>query len=466
VAAGDDRVGREDGSTASIVSQRRPHGERHCLVVWLKGAARAWPLPPHGEAVVGRSEPADILIDSPGVSRRHALIRTEGTRVVVEDLQSRNRTRVNGERLSGERTLQYGDVITFGDVSALLDEHQPESSEAAELDFPPEGFVLELGERTVLVADPVMLHVYTQLERLAASQLSVLIVGETGTGKDLAAAALHFWSKRRERPFVGINCSAVPEALAESELFGYERGAFSGADREKPGLLESATGGTVFLDEIGDLPLAIQPKLLRVLEARKVTRLGSTRERSIDIRIVAATHRELSAEVEKGTFRQDLYYRLSPAVLHLPPLRERHRELRLLARRFLGEACASLGRPALALGDAAADRLLAHDWPGNVRELKNVMEYVAATLPEGPVLPEHVAPRAAPPSSLPVPPAAGSTPAAQSFRSVKEEFEQRSIQAALVSTGGNKTRAAKLLGMPLRTLMWKLKRFGSSEGES
>src|SRR5262249_23529397 len=158
---------------------------------------------------------------------------------------------------------------------ALLDEHQPESSEAVDQDFPPDGLVLELGERTLLVADPVMLHVYTQLERLAASPLSVLIVGETGTGKDLAAAAPHFWSKRRDRPFVGINCSAVPEALAESELFGYERGAFSGADREKAGLLESASGGTVFLDEIGDLPLAIQPKLLRVLESRKVTRLGS-----------------------------------------------------------------------------------------------------------------------------------------------------------------------------------------------
>src|SRR5262249_15160104 len=151
-------------------------------------------------------------------------------------------------------------------------------------------------------------------------------------------------------------------------------------------------------------------------------------------------------EVEKGGFRQDLFYRLSPAVLHLPPLRERHRELRLLARRFLADACANAGRAPLVLSDAAADRLLERDWPGNVRELKNVMEYVAATLPEGPVLPEHVAPKTVPPSGLPVPLAAGSVPGAQSFRSVKEEFEQRSIQAALASTGGNKTRAAKLLG--------------------
>jgi DNA-binding NtrC family response regulator len=329
--------------------------------------------------------------------------------------------------------------------------------------------VLELGERTVLVADPVMLHVYTQLERLAASQLSVLIVGETGTGKDLAAAALHHWSKRRGRAFLGVNCSALPEALAESELFGYERGAFSGADRDKVGLLESATGGTVFLDEVGDLPLSVQPKLLRVLESRKVTRLGSIRERPIDIRVVSATHRELAAEVEKGGFRQDLYYRLSPAVLRLPPLRERHGELRLLARRFLTEACASLGRAALTLSDAAADRLLEHGWPGNVRELKNVMEYVAATLTEGPVLPEHVTPRTPPPSPLPAQPAASSAssqPGHQPFRAAKEEFEQRSIREALATTGGNKTRAAKLLGMPLRTFMWKLKRFGSTPEES
>jgi transcriptional regulator with GAF, ATPase, and Fis domain len=461
VVTDDDRTRFGDASTASIVSQRRPLGEHHCLVVWLKGTARVSPLPSIGEAIVGRTEPADILIDSPGVSRRHAVLRTDGSRVVVEDLGSRNSTRVNGERISGEQALRYGDVIMFGDVSAILEEQPAGSAQLPDQDVPAEGFVLELGERTVLVADPVMLHVYTQLERLAASHLSVMIVGETGTGKDLAAAALHFWSKRRDRPFLGINCSALPESLAESELFGYERGAFSGADRDKPGLFESAPGGTVFLDEVGDLPLAIQPKLLRVLENKKVTRLGSARERPIDIRIVSATHRELAAEVENGRFRQDLFYRLSPAVLHLPPLRERHKELRLLARRFLADACASLGRAPLALTEAAADRLAEHTWPGNVRELKNVMEYVAATLSDGPVLPEHVASKtiAVPISGTPAP----ITPGVQSFREAKDEFEQSRILAALATAGGNKTRAAKLLGMPLRTLMWKLKRFGSSQ---
>jgi transcriptional regulator with GAF, ATPase, and Fis domain len=436
------------------------------LVIWVKGDARVAPLPAVGEAIVGRTEPADILVESPGVSRRHAKIRSNTSRVTVEDLGSRNSTRVNGERITGERTLRYGDVILFGDISAVLEEHREGTTVMPEVEFPPDGFVLELGDRTVVVADPVMLHVYTQLERLASSPLSVMIVGETGTGKDLAAAAVHHWSKRRDRPFLGINCSALPESLAESELFGYERGAFSGADREKAGLLESAEGGTVFFDEVGDLPLPIQPKLLRVLENKRVTRLGSTRERSIDIRIVSATHRELAAEVEAGRFRQDLFYRLSPAVLHLPPLRERHKEIGLLARRFLGDACATLGRPALALSNAAADRLAEHTWPGNVRELKNVMDYIAATLVQGPVLPEHIvaktvaAPISGTPAPLTPPPL---TPGGPSFRAAKDDFEHRSIQAALESTGGNKTRAAKLLGMPLRTLMWKLKRYGSSQ---
>jgi two-component system response regulator AtoC len=383
--------------------------------------------------------------------------------VWVEDLASHNATRVNGELLAGEQALGYGDVIVLGDVLAVLEEQANTEHECADDELPPEGLVLELGERTVLVADPVMLHVYTQLRRLAQSHLAVLIVGETGTGKDLAATALHAWSKRHGGKLVSINCAALPEALAESELFGHERGAFSGAARDKLGLFESANGGTVFLDEIGDLPPAIQAKLLRVLESQRVTRLGAVRERPIDVRIVTATHRDLAVDVKAGRFRQDLYYRLSAAMVQVPPLRARSREISILAHRFLADACQRLGRPLMTLTAGATQRLTAHDWPGNVRELKNLMEVIAA-LVDGPVLAEHIAEavaKAAAQSSATAP----DEPPPQDLRAAKDELERRSIEAALNSSAGNKTQAAKLLNMPLRTFMWKLKRFGKRDGD-
>jgi two-component system, NtrC family, response regulator AtoC len=353
--------------------------------------------------------------------------------------------------------------VAFGDVLAVLEEQPERSGLASEDELPPEGLVLEIGERTLLIADPVMLHVYTQLRRLALSPLSVLLVGETGTGKDLAASALHAWSKRHEGPFVSINCAAIPEALVESELFGHTRGAFTGANRQKVGLLESASGGTLFLDEIGDLPTSIQPKLLRVLETQRLMPIGSVRERSIDVRVVTATHRDLAADVRAGRFRRDLYYRLSAALVQLPPLRARHREIPLLARRFLREACAGLGRPALKISGDALERLVGHDWPGNVRELKNVMEYAAA-LVDGPLSAKDVSAAFAKETSVDVAPAVPPSTPPHDLRAAKQELERRSIDAALAASGGNKTRAAKMLQMPLRTLMWKLKRFGKREG--
>jgi two-component system response regulator AtoC len=439
----------------------RRMGDRHCLVVWKDGAPTPWPLPAQGEVTIGREPPAEILIDSPTVSRRHARLRVSGSSVWVEDLASHNATRVNGELLAGEQALGYGDVVVLGDVLAVLEEQANAEDACADDDLPPEGLVLELSDRTVLVADPVMLHVYTQLRRLAQSHLAVLIVGATGTGKDLAASALHAWSKRHGSQFVSINCAALPEALAESELFGHERGAFSGAVRDKLGLFESANGGTVFLDEIGDLPPAIQPKLLRVLESQRVTRLGAVRERPIDVRIVTATHRDLAADVQAGRFRQDLYYRLSAAMVQVPPLRARGREISILAHRFLADACQRLGRPLMTLTAGAAQRLGAHDWPGNVRELKNLMEAIAA-LVDGPIMAEHITAAVAKAAGQA---SATGEPPPHDLRAAKDELERRSIEAALDSTAGNKTQAAKLLNMPLRTFMWKLKRFGNREGD-
>ncbi|WP_063815725.1 sigma 54-interacting transcriptional regulator [Sorangium cellulosum] len=342
-----------------------------------------------------------------------------------------------------------------------------------------------VGSSRVVLADPAMIRLFELIRRLAGSDLSVLVLGETGAGKENAAAALHHWSARARKPFVMLNCAAIPESLVESELFGYERGAFSDAKAPKPGLLERADGGTLFLDEVGELPLSVQAKLLRALEARRFTRLGDVRERDVDLRIVAATNRDLEAESAAGRFRQDLLFRLSAGVVRLPPLRHRPREIPILARLFLDQACARAGRPALQLSDTALRALLAYPFPGNVRELKNAMEYASVTAEADAVeprdLPERVTERAstspptsgsaaspisgsaAPPiSGSAAPPISGSA-ALPRFRPLAEEIkdlERQRIQEALDATAGVQTRAADLLGMPIRTFFSKLKQYG------
>ncbi|HLL81247.1 MAG TPA: sigma 54-interacting transcriptional regulator, partial [Longimicrobium sp.] len=253
----------------------------------------------------------------------------------------------------------------------------------------PELHRLQLGERSMVVADAAMVRLYELLRRLAASPIPVLVHGETGSGKENAAWAIHHWSPRAGHPFVALNCSALPDTLVESELFGCERGAFSGADRPRAGLFERASGGTLFLDEVAELTLATQAKLLRALDQQRITRLGDSRERPVDLRVVAATHKTLAEEVKAGRFREDLYFRLAAAVVVLPPLRERPRELPLLANAFLAEVRARTGRP-MQFSAAAMTALCAHPWPGNVRELKNTVERAVATAP-GPIIePSHL----------------------------------------------------------------------------
>ncbi|WP_233605001.1 sigma 54-interacting transcriptional regulator [Corallococcus sp. AB030] len=327
----------------------------------------------------------------------------------------------------------------------------------------PSMYRLALGERSVVVADAALMRLFELLRRLAASPLPVLIHGETGAGKENAAWAVHHWSPRSAQPFVALNCAALPESLVEGELFGHERGAFSGADRARAGLLERASGGTLFLDEVAELSLPIQAKLLRALDQQVITRLGDSRERPVDLRVVAATHRVLADEVKAGRFRQDLFFRLSAAVVMLPPLRDRPRELPLLARAFLEDACARAGRPPLHLSAATMEVLGAHAWPGNVRELKNTVEYAVATSPGPVVEPSHLPEslRALPP---PEPEAVraeeGGTEAPRVFQNLAEELrtlERQRMVEALEATGGVQTRAAQLIGMPLRTFAFKLK---------
>jgi transcriptional regulator with GAF, ATPase, and Fis domain len=305
---------------------------------------------------------------------------------------------------------------------------------------------------------------------VAATDIPVLIIGETGSGKESAARAVHERSRRRDRKMVAINCAALPENLIESELFGYEKGAFSGAAAAKPGLLESAAQGTVFLDEVGELTPAAQAKLLRVLECKRVARLGAVTEREVDVRVVAATNRNLDDDAKAGRFRRDLYFRLSAATVVLPPLRDRQPDLPILARLLLEQACVAVGREPLELQPGAMRQLAAHTWPGNIRELKNLLDYLAATVSGGAIdadaVRERLTGHAAP--AMPEEPARLHQPAAEaapgtSFRNIHEELrdlERARMIEALQAADGVQTRAAALIGMPIRTFMGKVKQYG------
>ena len=315
-----------------------------------------------------------------------------------------------------------------------------------------------VGLEDIVARSQRMTDLFRTLRKIAEFKTTVLVGGESGTGKELVARAIHRLSPRAQAPFIAVNCGAIPAALLESELFGHKKGAFTDANRDKKGLFEEATGGTLFLDEIGELPLALQVKLLRVLQEEEIRRLGDVADISVDVRVVAATARDLAGEVARGAFREDLFYRLNVLTLNLPSLRERREDIPLLVEHFIERMNARMG---LSIGGVTPDAmrlLMEHDWPGNVRELENTIER-AMVLSETPQieadsLPDRVRARRAP--ALPSPPPDDDL----SIKRASRRAEEALIRRALARTGGNRTRAAELLEISHRALLYKIKEYG------
>ena len=558
----------QDGGTLLATHEQRAFLVVHVDVEGQDRSSRVIDLPDGVDVTFGRSRGSTFTLDHEKVSRTHARIRRIGAMIEIEDLKSRNGTRVNGNKVEGACRLEHGDELSIGPIQAIVnvssglprptavvDADTGEARLRAEVDrairyhryvtlallrvandsvidsiatslrpmdlvaedagddylvilpelnrvdgaraveqiveqaraagtaalvatalAPEDGTTVETlighlrsGLRTgrsphraptpaprgePIILDSAMQRVYSLVERIADSQMTVLILGETGVGKELVAEAIHRRSGRRDKPLIKLNCAALPETLLESELFGHEKGAFTGADKRKIGFFEAADGGTLFLDEIGEMPLALQAKLLRVLERKMITRVGGTTEVSTDTRLVAATHRDLEGEVRLGRFRQDLLFRIGGFTLVVPPLRDRLSEIVPLAEHFIEITAAEQGRPVPTLTDNAREAVSSYGWPGNVRELKNAVER-ALVLCGDKIdvidLPEKlrdVGQRVRPVTT------------AADVRGQLAEVERAAIVAALEAEHDNQTRAARRLGLSRRALIYKMEKYG------
>jgi two-component system, NtrC family, response regulator AtoC len=443
-------IDEDVGATTEQIDRQAPFGDRVLLVI--DGASlQVIPLPGAGTLTVGRSQQCDVSIDSGSVSRHHANF-VIGQDVEIEDIGSSNGTYVDGARLPKDQRVRLGIGIPFlvGGVTLMVQtragsrrESTPKSSQLAALE--------------------------QSAARIAVGKLAVLILGETGVGKERFAERIHEMSPRRAAPFVRINCAAISEPLLEAELFGNEA-------NHKAGAIEHAEGGTAFLNDIAELPPTLQLKLLRVLEDNAVRRIGSGTPRPIDVRFLAATAKDLEAEVEAGRFRRDLYFRLAGATFTIPPLRARADEVLPLAEQFVASAAGPLGR-AFVLADDAKAWLTSHDWPGNIRELRNACER-AVLLATGAVIErQHLtidepkrdrnrfrSPTTPPPgylSTVTPPPGYLTTADMPSqVRATVAELEKQRILEALDKCAGNQTRAAELLGISRRTLINRLDEYG------
>jgi len=420
---------------------------------------------------IGRATGNTIVLDDARVSRHHLVIRVrEDGGYVLSDLGSSNGSFVNGRRVLLPERLRHGDEIKVGG-STFRFHHPPSAAQQRQLQ--DEEYTIATttkpDEIVVVGTGPAMEEVFRLMRKAAASVIPVLIEGETGTGKELVAHAVHAASTRGSGAFVAVNCAALPEPLLESQLFGHRRGAFTGADRDRVGLFEAANGGSIFLDEIGEMPLTMQSKLLRVLQEGEITPLGETRTRPVDVRVISATNRNLADEVEARRFRDDLFYRLAGFPITLPPLRDRREDIPVLAERFLTAAAHKHRKRVAGLAPHALECLLAFDWPGNVRELQNEVQRAVVLAEEGEaVVPEYLSARvrgggqagngqaaAVPAVDMAAAPAVGGE-----LREVRAAFEAKHIGEVLRQQGGNVSRAAQVLGLSRMQLHRKIKEYG------
>jgi two-component system response regulator AtoC len=455
------------------------------LVVFAGDDIRTLDLPATGTLTIGRGEGSAVRIDDPAVSRNHALLQL-GPQLTIEDLGGQNGTMIrdragssaaaetlNVRQLVGRKAdLSVGDTILLGTTCVVV-RHRP-TDDVPDLAPAPKG---------VVIRDAAVRAVYAEAARIAPTPINVLILGETGVGKEVLARAIHGRSHRAKGPFTGVNCAALSETLLDSELFGHERGAFTGALQARAGLFEASAGGTVFLDEVGELSAATQGRLLRVLGERVVTRVGSNRALPVDVRVLAATNRDLETDVQSGRFREDLYFRLNSATLSVPPLRERQSELQHLAELFVASACRLIERSELPrISGSAYEILKNHRWPGNVRELRNVIERAVILCSGNTILPEHLPPTltrlrerptvtpslayasatsASPPSAdLP-----GTQPAhirdeVSRLANEIESIECARIVETLEQCAGSQAAAARRLGISRGTLISRIEKYG------
>lgn len=423
---------------------------RQCKLVVLKGPEQGVEHTVQGEVIrVGKDEDNDFVVTDETVSRHHFEIVRDTKGYLLRDLQSTNGTFLDGAEIR-EAYIRAGAVIAAG---------------AAELKFTPfeeriEIMPSEKEELGVMVGRSLqMRQIFGLVERIAPTNATVLIEGETGTGKDMIARSLHQLSKRSEGPFVVVDCGAVSGTLIESELFGHEKGAFTGASAQREGAFECANGGTVFLDELGELSLDLQPKLLRVLEQREIRRVGGSKTIKVDLRVIAATRMDLRSEIEKGKFREDLFFRLNVVPIVSPSLRDRRDDIEILVRHFLkdmspdGEA---------ELSESSLASLMAHDWPGNVRELRNVLERALALRADPGSLVTPLAGDSAFGSALGTP--RPLFEAGVSFRDHKErwtdDFESKYLRWLLGNASGNISKAARAADMDRKYLHKLLRKHG------
>jgi two-component system, NtrC family, response regulator AtoC len=459
------------------------------LVLW-EGGSTVRPLAIGDVVVLGRGEECDVQILHKSVSRKHVEVSfADGLR--VRDLGSANGTKLGGRRLDRGTTvaLPHGAMIEIGAAIAMVQPTSEEPSDVLRHAPPPtdlRGTPSGVGRVADEAADASpstfsslgrervsMAEVWRLVRLVAPSGLPVLLLGETGVGKEVLSTAIHEASPRVNGPLVQINCAAFTETLLESELFGHERGAFTGALTSNEGLLERAHGGTLFLDEIGELPVTLQGKLLRVLEGQEVRRVGATRSRPIDVRFIAATNRDLAVEIQRGQFRSDLYFRLNGLSIHIPPLRERRNEIVPLAKRFLDQACSKLGADPSPLSDEVCASLVAYAWPGNVRELRNIIHRAVVLAAGAPVGIRHLVFEGrqgrdpdevdTPTSPVTISGASPPTPtldAGAPLLPQLERLERERIERVLLDSGGNQSLAARTLGMTRRQLIGRIDAYG------